>query len=349
MRSTHGYATSRPEDPLAMWSFDRRELRADDVAVQVSYCGVCYSDLHAIRGLPSEGTPSPLVPGHEFVGTVTAVGPEVAGLAVGDTVAVGNIVDSCGHCAMCRAGQENFCDNGATLTYGGRIGHPEVVTRGAYAAEYIAREKFVYRLPDDVTDVAALAPVMCAGITVWEPLRRWNAGPGVRVGVVGLGGLGHLAVRLARALGAEVTAFTTSAGKQDEARRLGAQHVIVSTDSDAVAAARNSLDLIIDCVPVEHSLTPYLSCVALDGTLCVVGHLGHVDVDTTELLVGRKSLASAGSGGVPATRELLDFCVEHDVRADIELLPSSEVNAALSRLARGDVRYRFVLDLAEVD
>ena len=348
MRSTRAYATSRPDAELAPVDIERRDLGSDDVAVHVTYCGVCHTDLHAIRALPADGAPTPLVPGHEFVGTVTAAGADVTSVQVGDTVAVGNIVDSCGDCAMCLAGQENFCDNGVTLTYGGRIGHPDVITHGAFASEYVVRDRFVYRLPADVTDVAALAPVMCAGITVWEPLRRWRAGPGVRVGVVGLGGLGHLAVRLAHALGAEVTAFTSSAAKQDEARRLGADHVVVSTDDDAMSAARNSCDLIIDCVPVEHDLAPYLNCVALDGTLCVVGHLGRVGVEITQLLVGRKSLASAGSGGVPATRELLDFCLQHDVRADIEVLPSAQVNTALARLADGDVRYRFVLDLADL-
>ena len=288
-----------------------------------------------------------MVPGHEFVGEVTEVGSGVTEFAVGDAVAVGNIVDSCGTCDMCTAGQENFCRKFPTLTYGGRDRHDGTVTRGAYSDEYVVRDRFVYRRPENL-DPAAVAPLMCAGITVWEPLRRWKVGPGVRLGVAGIGGLGHLAVKLGRALGAEVTVFTTSAAKADDAKTLGAHHVVVSTDEAEMAQQRGALDLIIDCVPVEHDLAPYLNTLALDGTLCTVGYLGSTTVDFLDLLIGRKSLASAGSGGRRYTQELLDFCGEHGIVAEVETMPSAQVNVAFDRLAANDVRYRFVLDMSDL-
>jgi uncharacterized zinc-type alcohol dehydrogenase-like protein len=236
--------------------------RADDVAVRVSHCGVCHTDLHAMRA--EDVGAFPVVPGHEFVGEVVAIGSDVTDFAVGDPVAVGNIVDSCGACPMCEAGQENYCWEFPTLTYGGRDRIDGSQTRGAYAAEYVVRDRFVYHRPAGL-DPAGVAPLMCAGITVWEPLRRWQVGQGTRVGVVGLGGLGHLAVKLAHALGARVTVFTTSPDKADDARALGADTVVVSTDEEAMNGAANSLDLVIDTVSAAHDLTPYLATVALDG------------------------------------------------------------------------------------
>lgn len=288
-----------------------------------------------------------MVPGHEFVGEVTEVGSGVTEFAVGDAVAVGNIVDSCGTCDMCTAGQENFCRKFPTLTYGGRDRHDGTITRGAYSDEYVVRDRFVYHRPENL-DPAAVAPLMCAGITVWEPLRRWKVGPGVRLGVAGIGGLGHLAVKLGRALGAEVTVFTTSAAKAADAKTLGAHHVVVSTEEAEMAQQRGALDLIIDCVPVEHDLAPYLNTLALDGTLCTVGYLGSTSVDFMDLLIGRKSLASAGSGGRRYTQELLDFCGEHGIVAEVETMPSAQVNVAFDRLAANDVRYRFVLDMSDL-
>jgi len=345
MRTTQAYQAAAPESGLELVTIERRALRADDVAIRVTHCGVCHTDLHALRAQSPDAFP--VVPGHEFVGEVTAVGADVTAVAVGDPVAVGNIVDSCGECDMCRVGQENFCTSFPTLTYGGRDRVDGSRTMGAYAAEYVVRDRFVYHRPPEL-DPAAVAPLLCAGITVWEPLRRWQVGPGSRVGVVGLGGLGHLAVKLAHALGAEVAVFTTSAGKSAGARALGADRVVVSTDTDAMASAGASLDLVIDTVAVDHDLSPYLATVALDGTLCSLGHIGTVTVETMALLVGRKSLSSAGSGGRPRTQELLDFCGEHGITADVEVLPSREVMTALDRLARNDVRYRFVLDLSDI-
>ncbi|MBJ7288459.1 NAD(P)-dependent alcohol dehydrogenase [Williamsia sp.] len=347
MRPTTGYRATAPNKPLQRWEFERRDLRPDDVAVRITHCGVCHTDLHAQRAVVSGDETTAIVPGHEFVGVIGEVGSAVTDFAIGDAVAVGNIVDSCDVCDMCRAGQENFCREFPTLTYGGTDRRDGSPTRGAFADEYVVRDRFVYHRPEGL-DPAAVAPLMCAGITVWEPMRRWRVGPGVRVGVAGIGGLGHLAVKFAHALGASVTVFTTSAGKAAEASALGADIVVVSTDESAMTAQTGALDLIIDCVPVEHDLVPYLRCLALDGTLCSVGHLGTTSVDITDLLIGRKSLSSAGSGGRPHTQDMLDFCGEHGITADVETLASAQVDTALDRLSRNDVRYRFVLDMSDL-
>jgi uncharacterized zinc-type alcohol dehydrogenase-like protein len=328
-------------------SVDRRDLRPHDVDVRVDFCGVCHSDLHALDDAAVRGGEA-VVPGHEFVGEVVAVGSAVTDFRPGDPVAVGNIVDSCGACRMCRQGQENFCTEFPTLTYGGVDRVDGSTTAGAWSRRYVVRDDFTYHRPGGL-DPAAVAPLLCAGISVWEPLRVAGVGPGTRLGVVGLGGLGHLAVRLGRALGAEVTVFTTSARKTDDALRLGASQVVVSSDDAAVSAVRGTLDVIVDTVSADHDVRPSLSALDLDGTLFVVGWLGEVSVPVTDLLVGRKRLASAGSGGRRWTQDLLDFCGEHGVVADVEVVPTSQVDTALRRLRENDVRYRFVLDLAELD
>lgn len=344
-RSTDGAAT-RPV--LRRAPLERRALRPDDIAVRVDYCGVCHSDLHALRALGADGATGDLVPGHEFTGVVAATGTDVTGFRTGDPVAVGNIVDSCGGCAMCRAGQENFCHAFPTLTYGGTDRVDGSPTLGGYSREYVVRERFAYALPAGL-DPAAAAPLLCAGITVWEPLRALGAGPGTRVAVAGLGGLGHLAVKFAAALGAETAVITRSPEKAGDALRLGAREVLVSTDSEGTAAARDRFDIVIDTISAPHDLGPYLRMVALDGTLSSLGHLGPVTVETFDLLSGRKKLSSAGSGGTGSTASMLAFCAEHGITADIELLPSARVNEALDRLARGDVHHRFVLDLSDLD
>ncbi|TQL66408.1 putative zinc-type alcohol dehydrogenase-like protein [Nocardioides albertanoniae] len=345
MRPTQAWLADGPRTPLRRAEIHRRELRPDDIAVRIDYCGVCHSDLHAIHSHPGSGPA--LVPGHEFTGTVTEVGPAATGFAVGDLVAVGNIVDSCGVCPMCRAGQENFCADFPTLTYAGTDRHDGSTTLGGYAREYVVRDRFAYPISGGL-DPAAVAPLLCAGVTVWEPIRALGVGPDTRVAVAGLGGLGHLAVKFAVALGADVTVLSRSADKTPDAQTLGAR-TVVSTDPDQMAAVRDTFDVVIDTISAPHDLTPYLRTVALDGTLSHLGHLGTVSVDMTDLLIGRKKLSSAGSGGRPATAEMLAFCAEHGITADVEVLASAQIDEALERLDRNDVRYRFVLDMSDLD
>ncbi|WP_344269325.1 NAD(P)-dependent alcohol dehydrogenase [Actinomadura napierensis] len=295
--------TARP----CLAPLQRRDLRPDDLAVRVDYCGVCHTDLHALGGHDGD---APLVPGHEFTGVVTETGPAVTRFSAGDPVAIGNIVDSCGQCPMCRAGQENFCHAFPTLTYGGTDRQDGTTTLGGYSREYVVRDRFAYPLP---------------------------------------AGLGHLAVKLAVALGADTSVISRSPGKADDERRLGAQALIVSTDPAQMAEARDRFDVVIDTISAPHDVGPYLRLVAMDGTLSHLGDLGPVTVETMDLLVGRKKLSSAGSGGRPGTEAMLAFCAEKGVTADIELLPSARVNEALDRLRRNDVRYRFVLGMSDLD
>ncbi|MFH8620219.1 NAD(P)-dependent alcohol dehydrogenase [Streptomyces sp. NPDC017979] len=346
MRTTTGWQATGP-DALRRITLERRDLRPDDTAVRVDYCGVCYTDLHALDAHEPDPN-APLVPGHEFTGVVTEVGSEVTAFSVGDRVAVGNIVDSCGSCAMCEAGQENFCRAFPTLTYGGTDRQDGSTTLGGYAREYVVREAFAYPLPASL-DPAEAAPLLCAGVTVWEPLRAHGVGPGSRVAVVGLGGLGHLAVKMAVALGAATTVVSRTRDKREDARRLGAQGFLASADSRQMAAARDSFDLVIDTISAPHDLAPYLKLVAMDGTLSLLGHLGPLTVEAMDLLVGRKKLSSAGSGGRPGTAAMLQFCADNGIAADVEVLPSSQVGTAFDRLRRNDVRYRFVLDMSDLD
>lgn len=346
MRTTVGWQATGP-GTLRRTPLHRRDLRADDLAVRVDHCGLCHTDLHAVRGYDPRAE-APLVPGHEFTGVVTATGPGVTAFSPGDRVAVGNIVDSCGTCAMCEAGQENYCRSFPTLTYGGTDRQDGSVTLGGFCREYVVREAFAHALPAGL-DPAAAAPLLCAGVTVWEPLRALGVGPGSRVAVAGLGGLGHLAVKMAVALGAETTVLSRTDAKRADARRLGAKELIASSDSARTAAARDNFDVVVDTVSAPHDLAPYLKLVAMDGTLSLLGHLGPVTVEVMDLLVGRKRLGSAGSGGRPATAAMLRFCADHGITADVEVLPSAEIHTALDRLRRNDVRHRFVLDMSDLD
>ncbi|OIJ63856.1 NAD(P)-dependent alcohol dehydrogenase [Streptomyces mangrovisoli] len=346
MRTTTGWQSLDPDsNALTRVTIERRDLRPDDIAVRIDYCGVCHSDLHRIHGLLGERD---LVPGHEATGVVVATGAEVTGFAVGERVAIGTIIDSCGECAMCLAGQENYCYDHPTTTYGGTDRIDATPTVGAYSREYVLREKFAFHLPDSLAPAAA-APLMCAGVSVWEPLRAAGVGPGSRVAVAGLGGLGHLAVKLAAALGAEVTVLSRSTAKERDALRLGASGLVVTTDEAQVGAARGRFDLILDTISADHEFTPLISMLGLDGTLCVVGNPLLAGPKLRELGTGRKKLTSSGTGGLRQTAEMLEFCAAHDITADVETLPSSEVETALNRLADGDVRYRFVLDLSDLD
>jgi uncharacterized zinc-type alcohol dehydrogenase-like protein len=343
MHEVTGYAARIPGSELAPWRFSRRDPRPDDVVVRVTYCGVCHSDLHAVDDAAAEEFP--LVPGHEFVGVVAEVGTAVTGFAVGDAVAVGNIVDSCGECAQCLAHEEPYCARYPTTTYLGTDRRDGNRQRGAYSSEYVVTEKFVYHLPAEL-DPAGVAPLMCAGVTTWQPLRHWNVGAGDTVGVVGLGGLGHLAVKFAKALGAHVAVFTTSPGKRDAAVGLGADEVIVSTDQAAMAEAAGRFDFILDTASAKHDPSPYLRALRMDGTLCMLGIPDRYEVEALSLLLGRRNLSTSGSAGTRDTREMLRFCAEHGIVADVEVLPLADVNKAFERLARNDARYRFVLEVS---
>jgi alcohol dehydrogenase (NADP+) len=341
MRETTGYAAFGPGEELQPYTFERRDLHPDDVAVRVTYSGICHSDLHAVDALPAGG--DPFVPGHEFVGEITAVGTDVTRFQVGDAVAVGNIVDSCGVCPACLDHRESYCLESPTTTYGGIDRHDHTVTRGAYSSEYVVRDAFVYHLPAALAPAGA-APLMCAGVTTFDPLRRAGVGPGDRVGIVGLGGLGHLAVKFAKALGAHVTVFTTSPGKTPAALGLGADAVVVSTDDAAMAGVAGTLDYVLDTASGKHDPSPYLRALRLDGTLCMLGTPDRYEPEAMALL-GRTMTLSASAGTV-RTQEMLEFCAEHGIVADVEVVPFAEVNAAFRRLAKNDVRYRFVLDVA---
>jgi alcohol dehydrogenase (NADP+) len=330
-------------------TIERRDLRDDDIAVRVDFCGVCHSDLHAIHGVtPHMSDGGGLVPGHEFTGSVTAVGTAVTNFAVGDSVAVGTLVDSCSECAMCEAGQENFCYLGPLSTYGGLDRTDGTVTKGGYSRDYVLREKFVYHLPGSL-DPAAAAPLMCAGITMWEPLHAAGIGAGSQVAIAGLGGLGHLGVKLVAALGAEVTVLSRTADKADDAFALGAAGFLLTADEDQVQQARGRFDLILDTISADHDLSPQLRMLALDGTLSVLGNPLMAGPRILELTAGRKKLTSSGTGGTKGTAEMLAFCSVHRITADVEVLASSRVKEALNRLEEGDVRYRFVLDLSDLD
>ena len=347
MRTTIGWQSADGTTTLQRATIERRDLRADDIAVRVDYCGVCHSDLHLLSGMmPHYRNVAGIVPGHEFTGTVTAVGAAVTGFAPGDPVAVGTLVDSCGTCPMCRAGQENFCYEGPTSTYGSPDRIDGTTTKGAYSREYVLREKFAYRLPAGL-DPAAAAPLMCAGITVWEPMRALGVGSGSRIAVAGLGGLGHLAVKFGVALGATVTVLSRTPEKADDARKLGAVDLLHSEDD--FARARGRFDLILDTISAPHEIPPLLHMAALDGTVSVLGYPGQIPLRVMDLIYGRKKLSSSGTGGRRGTAEMLAFAGEHGITADVEVLPSARISDAFDRLDRGDVRFRFVLDLSDLD
>jgi uncharacterized zinc-type alcohol dehydrogenase-like protein len=345
---TIGYAAASPETPLAPWSFDRRALRADDVAMEILYCGVCHSDLHQSRN--DWGWSSyPVVPGHEIVGVVTAVGPEVTRYKEGDRVAVGCMVDSCGHCDQCEKGEEQLCRHDCTQTYNGKDRITGEPTYGGYSKHLVAREAFVLSVPDAL-DVSKVAPLLCAGITTWSPLKTWGVKEGTRVGVIGLGGLGHMAVKLAVGLGAHVTVLSRSADKAADAKALGAHALLVSSDAAAMADAANSLDLIIDTVPVKHDLNPYMPLLDIDATLVIVGQLGPMEeMSTLPLLMARRRVSGSPIGGIRETQEMLDFCAAKGILPDVEMIRMDEINHAFDRMERSDVRYRFVIDMASLE
>jgi uncharacterized zinc-type alcohol dehydrogenase-like protein len=347
---TRAYAASDAAAPLGPATIKRRAPRPEDVQLEVLYCGVCHSDLHQARNEWSEAIPTtyPCVPGHEIVGRVTKAGSAVRKFKEGDLAAVGCLVDSCRTCAACQEGQQQFCEGPATFTYNAPDKHLGGVTYGGYSESLVVDEAFVLRVPSGL-DLAGTAPLLCAGITTYSPLRHWNVRAGQKVGVVGLGGLGHMGVKIARALGARVVVFTTSPGKAEDAARLGAHDVVVSKDAAQMRKQQGSFDFILDTVSAAHDLNAYLGLLKRDGTLTLVGApAAPLPIGAFGLLFRRRRLAGSLIGGLPETQEMLDFCAEHGVTADIELLPVQKVNEAFERLARGDVKYRFVLDLASL-
>jgi len=342
------YAAQSATAALAPFPITRREPRADDVVIDILYCGVCHSDLHMARN-DWNNTVYPIVPGHEIIGRVRSVGAAVTRFKAGDHVGVGCMVDSCQHCAACDKGLEQYCAQFPTLTYNGVDRHDKTPTFGGYSESIVAREKFVLKLPQGL-DLAGAAPLLCAGITTWSPLRHWKVGKGSRVAVVGLGGLGHMALKLAKALGAEVTLLTRSPGKEADARRLGADRIVLSTNAEQMAAVTGRFDLIIDTVPYAHDLNPYLPTLAVDGTLVLVGYLGALDpaLNTSAMVLQRKSVAGSLIGGIAETQELLDFCGEHGITSDIESIRIQDINTAYERMLKSDVKYRFVIDMGSL-
>ena len=348
MPTAHGYAATAPDAPFSPLRFDRRDPGPRDVQIEILFCGVCHSDLHAARS-EWEGTVYPLVPGHEIVGRVVKVGGEVSSFKEGDIAAIGCIVDSCQHCASCAEGLEQYCENGMTGTYGGVEKETGQPTRGGYSERIVVDEKFVLHISDKL-DPAAAAPLLCAGITTWSPLRHWKVGKGHKVGVVGLGGLGHMAVKLAHAMGAHVVLFTTSPGKEADARRLGADEVVISRNAEEVAKHASSFDFIIDTVAAPHNLDTFLTLLKRDGAMVLVGAPGepHPSPGIMNLIMGRRTLAGSLIGGIAETQEMLDFCAEHGIASEIEIIPIQKINEAYERMLKGDVKYRFVIDMASL-
>lgn len=343
---TFGYAATANDLPLTRLKFERRALRPNDVALEVLYSGICHTDLHYVRN-DWGATSYPVVPGHEVVGRVVAVGDAVTKHSVGDAVAVGTMVDACMACDQCKKGEEQFCrQGGPTWTFGAPERDTGELTKGGFSKHLVVREEFVLQVPKEL-DLARAAPLLCAGSTVYQPLRTWGVGPSSRVGVVGLGGLGHMAVKLAAGFGARVTVLSRTAEKQADALSLGADHLLVTSDASAMARAASSFDLIIDTVPVKHDLAPYVPLLDIDGTLDIVGQLGPVpELNTFPLIGGRRRIAGSPSGGIRATQELLDFCARKQIHPECEVIRMEQVNEAFQRLDRSDVRYRFVIDMA---
>jgi len=344
MFATKGYATHGADEPLKPFSFERRDPTPRDVQIEILFCGICHSDLHIARN-EWGGTIYPCVPGHEIVGRVVKVGREVKKFKEGDLAAVGCMVDSCRSCPSCKEGLEQYCD-GIVLTYNSKDRHTGGITYGGYSASIVVDQDFVLRISDKL-DLAATAPLLCAGITTYSPLRHWKISKGQKVGVVGLGGLGHMAVKLANAFGAEVVLFTTSPGKSADAKRFGAHEVVLSRDEEAMKRHVSSLDFILDTVGAKHDLNAYLELLKRDGTLTLVGIAPEPAlVGAFPLIRWRRSLAGSLIGGIAETQEMLDFCAERGITSDIELIAIDKSNEAYERMLKSDVKYRFVIDMA---
>jgi uncharacterized zinc-type alcohol dehydrogenase-like protein len=316
------------------------------VQIEILFCGVCHSDLHQARN-DWANSQFPMVPGHEIVGRVISVGSDVTQFKAGEIVGVGCMVDSCQSCSACAQNLEQYCENGPTLTYNDTDRHTKLLNFGGYSNQIVVSDKFVLRIPESL-DLKAVGPLLCAGITTWSPLRHWKVGKGSKVAVIGLGGLGHMALKLANALGAHVTLFTRSPGKEADARRLGANEIVLSTNEAEMASVTGKFELIIDTVPYLHDVNPYLPTLSLNGTLVLVGYIGDLEptVNSMPLIMGRKAVAGSLIGGIAETQEMLDFCGEHGITADVEMIKMQDINEAYERMLKSDVKYRFVIDMA---
>jgi len=345
--NVRSYAATSATTPLGPYILARRDPRKDDVVIDILYCGVCHSDLHTARN-DWGWTTYPIVPGHEIIGRVVSVGSAVSRFKVGDHVGVGCLVDSCGHCPACDEGHEQHCAE-ATYTYGGIDHIDRSTTQGGYSERVVVKQEYVLRIPDGL-DLKGAAPLLCAGITTWSPLKNYKVGPGSKLAVVGLGGLGHMAIKLAKGLGAEVTLFTRSLAKEEDALRLGADHVVLSTDAAQMAAVAGHFNLIVDTVPYAHDINSYIPTLNYKGTLVLVGYLGPLEpaLNSMPMVIGGKAVAGSLIGGIPATQEMLDFCGTHNIISDVEVIRMQDINSAYERMLKSDVKYRFVVDMASL-
>jgi uncharacterized zinc-type alcohol dehydrogenase-like protein len=342
---TESYAALATGEKLVPHSIERRQTGLRDVQIDIDFCGVCHTDLHLVNNDWGMSV-YPLVPGHEIIGRVSAVGSAVNDLNVGQRVGVGCLVDSCQQCSSCERGEEQYCLNGMTMTYGSPTEDPGGITFGGYSKMITVNRDFVLKVPETL-DPSACAPLLCAGITTYSPLRHWKVGPGMTVGVIGLGGLGHMGIKLAHAMGARVIMITTSASKAEDAKRLGAEDVLLSTDSAAMDAATGQFDFLLNTIPVPHDFNHYMMLLKIDGTMCVVGAIGPLaELNTMPLIMGRRSVSGSLIGGLSETQEMLDFCGEKDITADVELIDIGQIDDAYERMLKSDVKYRFVIDLA---
>lgn len=347
MQKTLGYAAFDRQSPLAPFSFERRQPGPSDVQIEILYCGVCHSDIHQVRNEWDNAT-YPMVPGHEIVGRVTALGIDVTEFSIGENVGVGCLVDSCRTCPDCQQHLEQFCNN-AVFTYNAPDPQSGGSTYGGYSNQIVVDQDYVLHISDKL-DLASAAPLLCAGITTYSPLKHWRVKAGDKVGIVGLGGLGHMGLKFARALGAHVVLFTTSANKAEDGKRLGANEVVLSKETDAMSRHTASFDFILDTVAAAHDLDAYTQLLKRDGTLCLVGLPDHPHPSPAvgNLIFKRRSIVGSLIGGIKETQEMLDFCAEHDISADIEIIPIQDINQAYERMLRNDVKYRFVIDLASL-
>ncbi|KIF79810.1 NAD(P)-dependent alcohol dehydrogenase [Noviherbaspirillum autotrophicum] len=348
MLPSKGYGATNATEPLSLLNFERRDLQPKDVQIDILFCGVCHSDLHTARN-EWGNTTYPVVPGHEIIGRVSAVGNQVGGFKPGDLVGVGCLVDSCQRCSACAEGLEQYCENGFVGTYNGEEMHVGGMTYGGYSNNIVVTEKFVLRIPDTL-DPAAAAPLLCAGITTYSPLRQWKVSQGQKVGIVGLGGLGHMGIKLAHAMGARVVLFTTSPDKAEDAKRFGASEVVISKNAGEMQAHRNSFDFILDTVAAPHNLDAYIELLKRDGTMVLVGAPAtpHPSPQVFNLIMQRRRLAGSLIGGIAETQEMLDFCAEHGIVSDIEMIRIQDINDAYERMLKSDVKYRFVIDMASL-